>query len=99
MGYIVSQKRKESGRTYMTPITGTRSTITSPSPFGGGGTFTDFAIAGNFEREKVYYLRFKVHKIPQYYYSGSKGVVNVAGYVGDSDYMVVQLLLKNEGAS
>ena len=40
--------------------------------YSGSETFTDFALSGSFESGKVYYLRFQIHQIPKYFYSGSK---------------------------
>ncbi len=49
-----------------------------------------------FQQNKTYYIRFKIHKIPQYYYSGSAGETNVNTYIGDSDNLSISLVLKDE---
>ncbi len=98
MAYIVSQLRKTGvgQNSYMTPTEVTPSTIKSPNIFGGVDTFTDFALAGTFEKGQVYYLRFKIHKIPQYFYSGSRSIDEVERYMGDADSLNLRILLKNE---
>lgn len=48
-----------------------------------------------FQKDKTYYIRFKIHKIPQYYYSGSVGQSNVDMYIGDSDNLSISLVLKD----
>ena len=98
MAYIVSQLRKDGigNNTYMQPILVQESFIYSPNTFGGTTNFTDFALAGVFEKGKVYYLRFAVHKIPQYFYSGSReSHIQVNSYQVDADSLSLQLLLKN----
>lgn len=95
MAYLVSQLRKNQNTAYMTPISIQPSTIISPNPFGGQNTFTDFAFKGDFEYQKVYYLRFKIHQIPQYFYSGSKTPGQVSMYGTDADTLNLQILLKN----
>ena len=96
MAYLVSQMRKNQGTTYMSPVTVTPSTIVSPNTFGGSNTFTDFALDGNFESGQVYYLRFQIHQIPKYFYSGSKTPAEVDMYVTDADDLNLQILLKNK---
>ena len=101
MAYLVSQLRKtNSGQnTYMTPVTGLQaSQINSPNPFGDTSNdfrfFQDFALEGNFQQGVVYYLRFKIRKIPQYFYSGA--IKNrVSSYKADADILNLQILLKN----
>ena len=95
MSYLVSQMRKDINTTYMTNISVSPSTISSPNTFGGSVAFTDFALAGNFIVGKVYYLRFQIHKIPQYYYSGSRTREEVPMYVADADTLNLQIILKN----
>lgn len=94
MAYLVSQLRKNGSQTYMVPVSVSPSTITSPNTFGGETTYTDFALEGSFVPSEVYYLRFKIHKIPQYFYSGSKGATQVSSYQ-DADDLKLQILLKN----
>lgn len=97
MAYSVSQLRKQDGQgTYMTNLPSTATTITSPNTFGRSEPFSDFALASTFSAGEVYYLRFKVHKIPQYFYSGSIDSTQVNSYV-DSDELRLQILLKNDG--
>ena len=97
MAYIVSQLRKNGNTIYMNDINTSPSTIISPNTFGGSKTFTDFALAGNFSVGEVYYLRFKVHKIPQYFYSGSSKLASqVAAFADDADILNLQILLKND---
>ena len=95
MAYLISQMRKNNNQDYMIPITVSATTITSPNTFGGSNNFTDFALSGNFSPENVYYLRFKVHRIPQYFYSGSKTATEAGMYVHDADNLNLQILLKN----
>lgn len=96
MAYLVSQLRKSEGQKYMQDVQVTPSTITSPNTFGDASkTFTDFALAGTFEPTEVYYLRFQVHKIPKYFYSGSRTVSEVGSYINDADSLNLQILLKN----
>ena len=74
-------------------------TITSPNPFEGIDTmeqeqtsaFTDFALGSleGFESGKVYYLRFKIHRIPQYFYSGGLPAYE------DADRLSIKLILIN----
>lgn len=96
MAYLVSQLRKNGSQVYMTDVEVSSSTITSPNTFGGDTTFTDFALAGSFTSDNVYYLRFQIHKIPKYFYSGSKTAAQVAMYVNDADGLNLQILLKND---
>lgn len=96
MAYYVSQLRKNGNQTYMVDVPITASTITSPNTFGDTSTtFTDFALEGNFTSDKVYYLRFRIHKIPKYFYSGSRTAAEVSMYVNDADSLNLQILLKN----
>lgn len=96
MAYYVSQLRKNGNQTYMVDVPITPSTITSPNTFGDTSTtFTDFALEGNFTSDKVYYLRFRIHKIPKYFYSGSRTAAEVSMYVNDADSLNLQILLKN----
>lgn len=98
--------------TYMMPITALQpgeseidnilqaSQINTPNIFGDssleGRFFQDFAIKGVFKKGVVYYLRFQVRRIPQYFYSGSvKG--RVSHYQFDADNLNLQIILKNEG--
>lgn len=97
MAYLVSQLRKNGNTVYMEDVSVSASTINSPNTFGGSNTFTDFALAGTFSPDEVYYLRFQIHKIPQYFYSGSKTAAEVAMYVNDADNLNLQILLKNNG--
>ena len=94
MAYLVSQLRKNGSQIYMTDVAVSSSTITSPNTFGGDNTFTDFALEGSFIPTEVYYLRFQIHKIPQYFYSGSKMASQIADYQ-DADELSLQILLKN----
>lgn len=96
MTYLVSQLRKNIRTTYMSNIQVSPSTIVSPNTFGGSTTFTDFALQGNFEFEKVYYLRFKIHQIPRYFYSGSRTAAEVHMYGADADILNLQIILKND---
>lgn len=106
MAYLVSQMRKQAGINYMQNVSVEGTTIVSPNPFGGGTNFTDFALmrpvpAGSttklyFEAGQVYYLRFTIHKIPQYFYSGSKTESEVQTYMADADTLNLQIILKND---
>lgn len=100
MAYLVSQMRKQAGINYMQDVPVTATTIISPNPFGGGTNFTDFALMmtnsqKTFSPGEVYYLRFTIHKIPQYFYSGSKTVSEVQTYMADADTLSLQIILKN----
>ena len=95
MAYYVSQLRKNGNQIYMVDVPITASTITSPNTFGGSVTFTDFALEGNFTSDNVYYLRFRIHRIPKYFYSGSRTAAEVSMYVNDADNLNLQILLKN----
>lgn len=97
MAYLVSQLRKNQGTTYMSTVSVSASTISSPNTFGGDTNFTDFALSGSFQSGKVYYLRFQIHQIPKYFYSGSKTAAQVAMYGADADNLNLQILLKNNG--
>lgn len=97
MAYLVSQLRKNQGTTYMSTVSVSASIISSPNTFGGDTNFTDFALSGSFQSGKVYYLRFQIHQIPKYFYSGSKTAAQVAMYGADADNLNLQILLKNNG--
>ena len=95
MAYLISQIRKNSNGTYMTDVPVTPITIQSPNPFGDSYTFEDFALQGNFVSGKVYYLRFTIHRIPKYFYSGSKSQQQVVNYEQSADTLNLQIILKN----
>lgn len=95
MAYLVSQLRKNGNQTYMTPISVSPGRMISPNTFGGSETFIDFALEGSFVSGQVYYLRFQIHKIPKYFYSGSKTPQEVSMYEADADTVSLQILLKN----
>ena len=106
MAFYVAQLRKESNNltnTYMTPIEENieNSTMLSPDPFYNpflideNNNFSDFALSGTFEMGQVYYLRFKIHKVPQYYYSGQADYSNFS--FSQADILNFRLLLKNDG--
>lgn len=100
MAYLVSQMRKDNNTTYMESLSVTPEEITSPNFFGDNQrTFSDFALKGAFEKGKVYYLRFAIHKIPKYFYSGSRSPVEVNSYEADADKISLHILLKNDNAS
>lgn len=103
MAFYVAQLRKQPGqRTYMTPVANiTNVEISSPNPFQDnttteGSTYSDFALAGTFEAEKVYYLRFKIHKVPQFYYSGWADIESRSYSFSEADVLNFRLLLKND---
>lgn len=102
MAYIVQQLRKVSDpNTYMIPLANLSLTeIDSPDQFGQMeegriATRKDLGISGNFQLGKVYYFRFRVHKIPQYFYSGSVQQ-SVGFYTNNDDTLSISLILKNE---
>ncbi len=96
MAYLVSQLRKNQNTTYMSTVSVSATTITSPNPFGDTSkSFQDFALAGQFSPDNVYYLRFKIHRVPQYFYSGSKTAAETDMYIHDADNLNLQILLKN----
>ena len=99
MAYLIGQLRKNNETIYMIPISKENTTISSPNTFElnnqgqQSNDFTDFALSGNFQFGKVYYLRFRVHKIPQYFYSG-----RLSSLINDfeaADILSVNLILKN----
>ena len=101
MSYIVSQMRKviDSQKPYMVPIQVTSGTMSSPNILGtltsstqDDTAFTDFALRGNFQRGKVYYFRFKIHRIPRYFYSGTSALQAWT----EADDLQIDLILKNE---
>lgn len=97
MAYLVSQMRKNDQTTYMQTLTVTPIEAISPNFFGDTKkTFRDFALRGNFQKDKVYYLRFAVHKIPKYFYSGSRSPIEVGSYEADADKLTLHVLLKND---
>ena len=97
MAYLVSQLRKNGNQKYMEDVPVSPSQIISPNTFGGDNTFRDFALEGNFIPTQVYFLRFQIHKIPKYFYSGSKTPQEVSMYQSDADDLSLQILLKNDG--
>ena len=105
MAYKVSQIRKiDTNETYMQNITNSleETYVRSKNPFGQENkTFTDFALQFNdnntyFSNTDTYYLRFAIHQIPEYYYSGD----NTLGYIQpsyeDADYLQLTILLSNK---
>lgn len=99
MAYLIGQLRKNNETIYMIPILKENTTISSPNTFElnnqgqQSNDFTDFALSGNFQSGKVYYLRFRVHKIPQYFYSG-----RLSSLINDfeaADILSINLILKN----
>ena len=102
MAFYVAQMQKQSETTYMTPIVQSIEEVisSSPNPFrdatiaGDEDSFPDFALKGNFQMGKVYYLRFKIHKVPLYYYSG-QSTLSIDAYP-QADVLNFRLLLKNQ---
>lgn len=106
MSYIVSQMRKviNSQKPYMSPVTVIPGTMSSPNilsalttdPNDDNSTFTDFALKRPegqfFQRGKVYYVRFKIHRIPRYFYSGNTAIAIWT----DADDLTIDLILKND---
>ena len=96
MAYYVAQMRKNVSDNYMTDVSVSPTTIDSPSPFGRNDiTYKDFALSGTFSPDNVYYLRFRVHRIPKYFYSGSQNPSLVNNYINDADSLNLQIILKN----
>lgn len=101
MAFYIGQLRKQDGsKTYMTPIEDIEDVIiSSPNPFGSAtiisdeDSYSDFALSGTFQLGKVYYLRFKIHKVPQYYYSGQ---TDLSYLYPQADVLNFKLLLKNQ---
>lgn len=104
MAYKVSQIRKvDTNEKYMQNITNSlqETYVKSENPFGQKNkTFTDFALQfidknTYFSSTETYYLRFAIHQIPEYYYSGD----NTLGYVQpsyvDADILQLTILLSN----
>lgn len=104
MAFYIGQLQKDSSHseTYMTSIINnvTDVIISSPNPFkdainsDGSDSYSDFALKGNFEMGKVYYLRFKIHKVPLYYYSGYTDPR--LWTFSQADVLNFRLLLKNQ---
>lgn len=80
MAYLVSQLRKDSTTHYMEKLDIDVTDYLSKDPFGQTGRFfRDYAICRSseeesdtvlkFEKDITYYIRFKIARIPQYYYS------------------------------
>ena len=92
MSYLVSQLRKNSNLNndnYMTAVTVQPGTAESPNTFGQSTTFTDFRLSGDFLKGKVYYLRFKVRRIPYGYYQQGRDAYP------EADELRLTVLLKN----
>lgn len=105
MAFYVAQLRKESDKqqTYMTSVLEEMEAVTilSPNPFQSAtevsvNPYTDFALSGTFQMGQVYYLRFKIHKIPQYYYSGDGIVKSSTHSFSQADLLNIRLLLKKD---
>ncbi len=111
MAYFVSQMRKvDTENQYMVSKNVYPSLVISQNPFGQTEKkFTDFALTANgntnetrqekFKSSETYFLRFKINKIPQYYYSGSRTASEVALYQADADNLNLQILLTNNNDS
>ena len=102
MAYKVSQLRKEDSRPYMQNISSDfeETVAISENPFGQENrTFNDFALQyqnQTFSKAQTYYLRFAIHQIPEYFYSGD----NTLGYISpnynpDADVLQLTVLLSN----
>lgn len=94
MAYLVAQIRKNtSSNNYMTDIASQQATqpttITSPQTL--GKTFDDYTISSTFTRGQVYYFRFRVPRVPKFFYSGNG--INPA--YQDADTLNIKLLLRN----
>lgn len=107
MAYKVAQLTKSNNTSYkyMIPVTTKVSIVSSPNPFKSNNisTFQDFAIQPinnsgtvvSFSSEEVYYLRFSIYRVPQFYYSGI--VQGRTGANQGADDIGLQILLKKEG--
>lgn len=97
MAYIVDQIRRVSGeRTYMTPIDVSIVKFNSPNKFVfdnemGANAFKDVGFSGDFKRNHTYYLRLKIERIPEGWYSKEQGDI---GQYASADDMTFTLLLK-----
>lgn len=98
MSYLVSQLRKNSSsgsNDYMTAVTVQPGTAESPNTFGQSTTFTDFRLAGTFIKGKVYYLRFKVQRIPYGWYQRNPNTGEIRHEYPNADDLRLTILLKN----
>ena len=96
MAYKVAQLRKQSSgsNNYMQRIEVTPSSFLSPNKFNDTGSFTDFALQGQFLAGETYYLRFIMHRIPEGFYS--RVYPNQYAMFQTSDNMTYTLLLKKD---
>lgn len=101
MSYLVSQMRKNSGQTYMRKlnIKVLQDGRYSIDPFGQDRTFKDYAIelanSQSFITGKTYYLRFKIARIPQYYYSSNNTDEEYKPVYQQADTLNLTVLLTN----
>ena len=104
MAYLVSQLRKNNGQAYMEKLLITKTVYQSEDPFGQNKVFKDYAIklsnGGQFKSSQTYYLRFKIARIPQYYYSSnnSENYYKTAYFQADTLNLTL-LLCREESAS
>ena len=110
MAYLVSQLRKSTEYQYMKKLNIVETYHFSKDPFGQDRYFKDYAISlarkdsdpldniPLFESGATYYIRFKVARIPQYYYSSNtaSGKHNTNYYQADTLNLTLFLCKKNE---
>lgn len=114
MAYYVGQLRRnsasQSSTSYMTNISLLATDTYSESPFGESNKYyQDYAIylpgseipgsEVHFEVGEVYYLRFKILKIPMYFYSGNTSQDMYKENYEDADKMSITVELRNKSQS
>ena len=97
MAYLVSQLRKNNGQAYMEKLSIVKTFYQSKDPFGQNKVFKDYAIGlsngGQFKLNQTYYLRFKIARIPQYYYSSNNAEQHYNTAYFQADTLNLTLLL------
>lgn len=97
MAYLVSQLRKNNGQAYMEKLPIVKTFYQSKDPFGQNKVFKDYAIGlsngGQFKLNQTYYLRFKIARIPQYYYSSNNAEQHYNTAYFQADTLNLTLLL------
>lgn len=109
MAYLVGQLRKDSSKyngtqsRYIKPITGFQiTTFESENPFGVGeeSFYEDYSIklaeGITFDPNEVYYLRFKVLKIPEFFYSSDTSYHNYMVNYANADILNLTLQLRSD---
>lgn len=102
MQYYIGQLRKSNDSVYMNNIDTNNilqeTSVISLNPFGlDNKTFEDFALKNNnnFIAGEVYYLRFAIQKIPQYYYSSNNSQGKYVPMYQEADVLHLTLYLQD----